>query len=149
LCPAPPRSPRLRAVLSAWAAREGVPALHRRLGHVDPAAAARIHPHDRVRIVRALEVAMLTGRRLSVWQAAHGFAETPFDALVLGLAVPPRVLAARIAARVDAMLAAGWLDEVRALAARGYPDDAPVWRTLGYDRLRAVVDGRASLADVR
>src|SRR5258706_563204 len=149
LCPAPPRAPRLRAVLRAWAAREGVPALHRRLGHVDPAAAARIHPNDEVRIVRALEVATVTGHRLSAWQQGHRFGEAAFDALVVGLAVAPAVLAARIAARVDAMLAAGWLDEVRALGARGYADDAPVWRTLGYDAMRAVVDARRPLAEAR
>jgi tRNA dimethylallyltransferase len=149
LCPAPPRDPRLRTALRRLADRDGVPALHRRLGHVDPAAAARIHPHDAVRIVRALEVATLSGRRLSAWQAAHGFATSAFDALVLGLAVPTDVLDARIAARVDAMLAAGWLDEVRTLAGRGYAADAPVWRTLGYAELRDVVGGRAALADAR
>jgi tRNA dimethylallyltransferase len=149
LCPAPPRSPRLRAVLRDWAEEVGTPALHRRLGHVDAAAAARIHPHDLVRVVRALEVATLTGRRLSEWQASHGFAEATFDALVVGLAVPTPVLAARIATRVDAMLAAGWLDEVRGLVARCLPDDAPVWRTLGYGHLRAVVEGRSTLAAAR
>jgi tRNA dimethylallyltransferase len=149
LCPAPPRVPRLRAVLHAWAAREGVPALHRRLRLVDPVAAGRIHANDAVRIVRALEVALATGRRLSDWQRTHGFAEPRVDALVLGLAVDTTALDARIAARVDAMLATGWLDEVRALVARGYPDDAPVWRTLGYGDMRAVVEGRTELATAR
>jgi tRNA dimethylallyltransferase len=142
LCPAPPRAPRLRAVLQAWAARDGVPALHRRLAIVDAAAAARIHANDAVRIVRALEVALVSGRRLSDWQRTHGFAAPSYDALVIGLALPVPVLDAGIAARVDAMLAAGWLDEVRALVARGYPDEAPVWRTLGYPQLREVVEGR-------
>lgn len=149
LCPAPPRSPRLRTVLRGWAEHEGTPALHRRLAHVDAAAAGRIHANDLVRIVRALEVALLTGRRLSEWQASHGFGDPSFDALLIGLDVPTRVLDARIAARVDEMLAAGWLDEVRALLAAGHPDDAPVWRTLGYDRLRAVVEGHGSLAAAR
>ena len=146
LCPAPPRHAALRAVLGRWAEREGTPALHRRLAVVDPTAARRIHPNDPVRIVRALEVALVSGRRLSSWQAAHA-REAPFDALVIGLAVAPAILDARIAARVDRMLAHGWLDEVRALAARGYADDAPVWRTLGYAEMRAVVEGRATLAD--
>jgi tRNA dimethylallyltransferase len=149
LCPAPPRIPRLRAVLKAWAAREGAPALHRRLALVDPIAAGRIHANDTVRIVRALEVALATGRRLSDWQRTHGFAEPSVDALVLGLAVDTPALDARIAARVDTMLAVGWLDEVRALVARGYPDDAPVWRTLGYGEMRAVVEGRTDLAAAR
>jgi len=149
LCPAPPRVPRLRHVLHAWAAREGVPALHHRLALVDPVAAGRIHGNDAVRIVRALEVALTTGRRLSDWQRTHGFHAPTFDALVIGLAVPPARLAERIAARVDAMLAGGWLDEVRALVARGHPADAPVWRTLGYGDMRAVVEGRTTLAAAR
>jgi len=149
LCPAPPRAPRLRALLHAWAAREGPPALHRRLRLVDETAAARIHGNDTVRIVRALEVALLTGRRLSDWQRTHGFRDATFDALVIGLAVTPPHLAARIATRADAMLAGGWLDEVRALVARGYPSDAPVWRTLGYAEMRAVVEDRETLAVAR
>jgi tRNA dimethylallyltransferase len=149
LCPAPPRAPRLRAVLQAWAAREGVPALHRRLALLDPVVAERVHAHDAVRIVRALEVALVTGRRLSEWQRTHGFEPSPFDALVIGLAVPTPALDARIASRVDAMLAAGWLDEVRALAARGYAADAPAWRTLGYAAMRDVVEGRTALASAR
>jgi tRNA dimethylallyltransferase len=149
LCPAPPRAPRLRAVLHAWAAREGVPALHRRLALVDPGAAARVHVNDAVRIVRALEVALVTGRRLSDWQRTHGFQPAPFDALVIGLAVVPAVLDARIASRVDAMVAAGWLDEVRGLIACGYGDEAPAWRTLGYSAMRDVVEGRSALATAR
>jgi tRNA dimethylallyltransferase len=149
LCPAPPRAPRVRAVLHAWAGREGVPALHRRLALVDPGAASRIHSNDAARIVRALEVALVSGRRLSDWQRTHGFTTAPFDALVLGLAVPTADLDARIAGRVDAMLAAGWLDEVRRLVARGYADDAPAWRTLGYPQMRGVVEGRTDLAAAR
>jgi len=147
LCPAPPRDARVRAVLAAGAAREGVPALHRRLALVDPAAARRIHPHDLVRTTRALEVALTSGRRLSDWQAAHGFRERPYDALVIGLAVPPALLATRIAARVRAMLARGWLAEIERLRAAGHPADAPVWRTLGYAEMRAVVEGRRDLED--
>jgi tRNA dimethylallyltransferase len=149
LCPAPPRAPRLRAVLQTWAAREGVPALHRRLALLDPVAAARVHANDAVRIIRAVEVALVTGRRLSDWQTTHGFQTAPFDALVIGLAVPPRDLDARIATRVDAMLAAGWLDEVRDLVGRGYAADAPAWRTLGYAEMRDVVEGRTDLATAR
>jgi len=145
LCPAPPRAPRLRAVLAAWAGREGVPALHRRLALVDPSAAMRIHVNDIVRIVRALEVAFLTGRRLSDWQQEHGFGAAPFEALTIGLSIAPARLAVRIAERVDAMLASGWLDEVRRLVTRGYDADAPVWRTLGYAEMRAVVEGRGAL----
>jgi tRNA dimethylallyltransferase len=147
LCPAPPRSPRLRAVLQAWTAREGAPALHRRLRRMDPAAGERIHAQDAVRITRALEVALLSGRRLSDWQAEHAFAERPYDALVIGLAPDQRVLRARIAARLVHMVHDGWLDEIARLVARGYSDDAPVWRTLGYAEMRPVVEGRRDHED--
>jgi tRNA dimethylallyltransferase len=147
LCAAPPRDPRLRRVLQAWTGREGAPALHRRLRALDPELAERVHPNDAVRIVRAIEVALASGRRLSTWQRTHGFAERPVDALVVGLAVPVATLDARIRARAETMLAAGWLAEVARLVARGYPDDAPVWRTLGYAEMRGVVEGRTALPD--
>src|SRR2546428_1539572 len=121
LCPAPPRAPALRAAL----ATEEAAALHRRLGTVDPVAAARIAPADRVRVVRALEVALTSGVPLSRWQAEHRLAEPAYEALVIGLARPPAELDARIAARARAMMAAGFLDEVRALRRRGFDPDAP------------------------
>jgi len=141
LCPAPPRAPALRAELAAAVAAEGSAALHRRLAALDPAAAARVAPRDTVRIVRALEVALATGIPLSRWQAEHGFAERPYDALVIGLARPTAELDARIAARANAMVAAGFLDEVRALAARGVVVDA-----VGYREMLACVDGRTDVA---
>src|SRR5437667_364209 len=98
LCPAPPRAPALRATL----AQEDAPALHRRLGVLDPVAAARIAPTDARRIVRALEVALVSGVPLSRWQAEHRFAEPAYDALVIGLARPTAELDARIAARARA-----------------------------------------------
>src|SRR5437867_1042823 len=107
LCPATPRVPALRAVLGRMVAERGAPALHRGLVALDPAAAARIAPADAVRIVRALEVGLATGVRLSAWQAAHRFAPAPYDALVLGLARPATELGARIGARAHAMVASG------------------------------------------
>jgi len=141
LCPAPPRAPALRAELEAAVAAEGSAALHRRLATLDPAAAARVAPRDTVRIVRALEVALATGVPLSRWQAEHRFAERPYDALVIGLARPTAELDARIAARANAMVAAGFLDEVRALVARGVVVDA-----VGYREMLACVDGRTDVA---
>ena len=141
LCPAPPRAPALRAELEAAVAAEGPAALHRRLAGLDPAAAARLAPRDTVRIVRALEVTLATGVPLSRWQAEHGFGERPYDALVIGLARPTAELDARIAARASAMVAAGFLDEVRALAARGVVVDA-----VGYREMLACVEGRTDVA---
>jgi tRNA dimethylallyltransferase len=146
LCPAPPRAPALRAALRALATRRGLTELHRHLAAIDPPAAARIHPRDAVRIERALEVAFASGRRLSEWQAGHGFAEAPYEALVIGLDVPASVLDARIATRAREMVAAGFIDEVRALRARGLADTAPAWASVGYREMRAHVDGTCDLA---
>jgi len=146
LCPAPPRVPALRAALARMIAARGVPALHRGLTALDPEAAARIAPTDAVRIVRALEVGLSTGVRLSRWQAEHRFAESPYDALVIGLGRAPAELAARIAARAEAMVAAGWLDEARAVRRRGLAADAPGLRAIGYPEMLACVDGRLELA---
>src|SRR6266404_4167850 len=142
LCPAPPRAPALRAALAA----EDTHALHRRLGVLDPAAAARIAPTDARRIVRALEVALVSGVPLSRWQAKHRFAEPAYDALVIGLARPTAELDARIAARTRAMLEGGFLDEVRALRRRGLGAEAPGLSAVGYRELLACVEGRTDLA---
>ena len=144
LCPAPPRVAALRESLARIVRAEGAPALHRRLGMLDPASAARIAPRDAVRSVRALEVALTTGRRLSEWQAAHGFREAPYEALVIGLARPADELAARIDTRARAMVAAGLLDEVRALGAR-IPIDAPAFGAVGYREMLACVGGEVDL----
>src|SRR5262249_6756688 len=125
LCPAPPRVPAMRAVLARMIAERGVPALHPDLATLDPAAAARGRAHDARRVVRALEVGLTSGRRLSEWQAAHRFAEAPYDALVVGLARPVAELDRLIAERARAMVDAGLVDEVRALRARGVGDEAP------------------------
>jgi len=140
LCPAPPRVPAVRAVLAQLAHVDGAPALHRRLVAVDPTAAARIAPHDVVRSVRALEVALTTGRRLSEWQDAHRFRDAPYDALVIGLARPGAELAGRIEARARAMVAGGFLEEVRTLRAR-VSLDAPAFRAVGYREMLDCVAG--------
>jgi tRNA dimethylallyltransferase len=144
LCGGTPARPDLRRALEASeAATPGT--LARWARRLDPVAAARIHPHDGVRLVRAIEVALTTGRPLSERQEAHAFADAPYDVLLIGLDVPTAVLDARIATRVAAMVDAGWLDEVVRLAGE-IPADAPAWRTLGYPEMRAVARGRLDLA---
>ena len=128
----PGADPRIRAQLDARAAAEGWPALHAELARVDPATAARLAPHDAQRIQRALEVWQLTGRPLS---AHHGQRSVPGLPLRL-VALEPDSRAwlhDRIAQRFDAMLAAGFVDEVRALRARGdLHADLPSMRCVGY-----------------
>jgi tRNA dimethylallyltransferase len=145
LCPAPPRAPAVRAALRALAAQRGPDELHRHLAVLDPPAAARVHPRDTVRVERALEVVFSSGRRLSDWQAAHRFAESSYDALLVGLAVALPDLEECIAARARRMVTAGFADEVRRLRASGLADTAPAWASVGYREMRAHVDGACDL----
>jgi tRNA dimethylallyltransferase len=143
---APPPDPEIRARHQAAAATEGVEALHARLATVDPEAAAAIRARDLVRISRALEVYEQTGVPISELRRR---AAPPADLAptVLLLDPPMTALRPRIAARVDAMVAAGFLDEVRALRAAGYGPSCKPLQALGYAQLGAVIDGSASLAD--
>lgn len=108
----------LRARIEQEACTLGIPALHARLLTVDPIAAARIHPNDQVRVVRALEVFEQTGTPLGALRQAHALGAPRYRALRIVLDVAPDVLAERIAQRTEAMLARGWVAEVEALLAR-------------------------------
>lgn len=140
LVEAPAADPATRAALQAELAAHGSAHLHARLSAVDPGSAARLHPNDAVRIVRALEVHALTGTRLSELHAAHGFRTRRHRARLLRVTRPREVLEARIAARVDDMLAHGLVDEVRGLVAAGYGETKPM-RAVGYAQTRAHLDG--------
>jgi tRNA dimethylallyltransferase len=120
LLDAPGASPELRAALREDFERLGVPALHARLAEVDPGAAARILPNDRVRIERALEVHALSGRPLSELQREHRFAQARYQALLWFLDPPREVLRQRIEARTRRMFADGSLRrETEWLLSRG------------------------------
>ena len=147
LAPLPRADAALRAALDARGAALGWPALHAELAAVDPEAAARIHPNDPQRIQRALEVWHASGRPISAWQRDTA----PVHGLVFGRwALVPSdraVLHARIAGRFDEMMAAGFLEEVRALRARpGLGRSAPALRAVGYRQLWACLDGPQSPA---
>jgi tRNA dimethylallyltransferase len=147
----PPAQPALRAALEAEAASRGWAQLHAELASVDPVAAARIHPNDPQRIQRALEVWRLTGRPISAWQAA---APQPLAGVAWqGVALLPPDRARHgglLAQRFDAMLAAGLLDEVRALHARGdLHGELPALRSVGYRQLWEHLEGRSTLAEAR
>ncbi len=141
----------LRARLDARGASEGWPALHAELHAVDPAAAARIGPHDSQRIQRALEVHALTGRPLSALQREDLRGAAPDAYLRLIVAPPDRhALTPRLAARLDAMLDAGFLAEVAALQARADLDPSlPSIRAVGYRQLWAHLAGECDLAAAR
>jgi tRNA dimethylallyltransferase len=139
----------VRAEIDAKAAVAGWAEVHRDLAIVDPDAAARIHINDQQRIQRALEVYKLTGRPISRLQQSRmsvlagvevtEFALSPFDR---------NVLHTRIRARFDAMLAAGFLDEVRALRERSDLNaEHPSMRAVGYRQLWRYLDGRCQLGE--
>ncbi len=147
----PEADPELRARLIDEARSRGWEALHQELAGHDPAAAARIHRNDPQRIVRALEVWRLTGVPISEWQSRRQGRKFPFRVLKLALAPADRsVLHARIEARFDAMLAAGFLDEVRMLRrdTRLHPD-LPAMRAVGYRQAWAHLDGVIDAAQFR
>lgn len=127
-----PASEEVRAGLREEARQSGSRALYERLSACDPEAAARIHPNDAYRVIRALEVYELTGRPLSAWQQAHGFEDAPFEALKICLHMERDALYERIDKRVDQMVARGLLDEVRGLLNRGYTPDLKPMQALGY-----------------
>ena len=144
----PPTPPDLRAAMRARLAAEGPEALHAELAVRDAASAARIRPADGVRIVRALEVIAATGRSLVDWHR-EGMQPViaPDRAIKLFLDVARAELARRIDVRFDAMLAAGALDEVRVLDARGLDPALPAMKAHGVPWLRRHLAGEMSLAD--
>jgi tRNA dimethylallyltransferase len=145
----PTAAPELRAQLDARAAREGWPALHAQLESLDPEAAARIAPNDSQRIQRALEVCHTTGQPISKLQrnTVSPLAGWPLHHWVLA----PRdrtALHERLAERFAAMMTAGFLDEVRALRARGdLTARHPAMRAVGYRQLWAHLDGAYDLTE--
>lgn len=141
LFPGPPRDEALRARLTGVAGRRGPAFLHRALARVDPGSARRIQPRDTKRLVRALEVYLLTGRPLT----AH-FAETRsplsgYDIVTLALRLSPGELARRIAQRVDAQFARGLVAEVRGLLASGVPETAHPFSGLVYRQVLELLHG--------
>jgi len=143
----PAAVPELRAELYNLERERGAGTLHSRLAEVDAASAARLHPRDLVRIVRALEVREVTGRPISAWQEDHGFGERGLDALILGCSRPRAELAGRIMDRCRAMLDDGLLGEIQSLEARGYSDRLPPLRSVGYREMRAYLHGETTYED--
>ena len=121
--------------------------LYRRLTESDPDAAARIHPHDTRRIVRALEIAAETGHPTSRVRSAHRFEDSPYRVLHLALVPEREALYARIDRRCEAMIESGLLQEVRELVAAGYGPELRPMRAIGYRHVVPVMQGRDTLAN--
>ena len=112
--------PEIRDRLKAEAGAHGIQCLYERLSRMDPETANRLHPNDTYRILRALEVIESTGQAISKHHKMHGFFDPSFESLKIGLNLDRALLYERINRRVDAMISAGFLDEVKGLLARGY-----------------------------
>jgi tRNA dimethylallyltransferase len=142
--PEVPPDDALRAELESYAAEHGAAALHARLAALDPVAAGRIDPRNLRRVVRALEVCLVTGRPISELQAAT---PPPFRILRIGLTRPRPDLYARIDRRVDEMLARGLLAETQRLLEAGYAPQLPALTGLGYRQMIQYLHGEMSYDD--
>lgn len=143
LDPAPPADPAFRAELEVLALRRGRSALHERLGREAPSLAARLHPRDSVRIIRALELVRAGRTEQRAWR--EGPRERP--ALYLGLTMDRVRLAARLRIRCAAMVADGLAAEVERLLARGYHESLPSMHGIGYRDFARVVRGAMGEAE--
>ena len=144
----PPTPPEVRETVRGRLASEGVAALLAELARHDPESAARLMPGDRARITRALEVVLATGRTIGDWHREGLLAELAAERCLCVFLDPEREpLKRRIDARFESMLAAGALDEVRALDARGLDPALPAMKAHGVPWLRRYLHGEISLDD--
>jgi len=147
LADAPQRSEEIRARLRLKAEQRGPQHLHRVLARLDPEAATRISAADTQKIIRAIELRLLTGKPVSEIHRGGRDALQGYEIIKLGLLPPRAALYARIHARTAAMLAAGWLAEVRALVASGIAPDAKPFQFIGYSQLREHLAGQLTEKD--
>lgn len=142
--------PELRERLEAehrCAVEQGDPGrLHRRLGELDPEAAAGIHPNDLRRTMRALEIMQHSGRGVSQLRDEHAFGDRPFDTLHLAIDPGRQIIVERIERRCREMIEGGLLQEVRDLRRRGYGPELRPMQAIGYRHINEVVDGGNTLA---
>ncbi|MBI1739005.1 MAG: tRNA (adenosine(37)-N6)-dimethylallyltransferase MiaA [Acidobacteria bacterium] len=141
LSDAPTRSDELRERLRRVADARGHAHLHRILARLDPAAAARIASRDVAKLIRALEVRLLTGKPITELHRAGRPPLEGYHAIKVGLSPPRAALYQRIERRVDAMLATGWLEEVQGLVESGIPSGAKPFQFIGYGELRTYLAG--------
>ena len=134
----------VRERLKGEAAVHGAAFLHRRLSKCDPIAAENIHHNDTYRIIRALEVYEITGKSISEYHEEHRFADELFRVLTIGLDINREILYDRINSRVDAMIDAGFIDEVKRLLDRGYSENLKPMQSIGYRHAVDYIKGRVS-----
>lgn len=145
--PPPPEDEEVRESLWAEVDEFGSERMHQRLAQVDPESAERIDGGDARRIVRALEVYELTGWPMSEQRDVDGKAHVNYNCAKYVLSPPRKLLFDRIERRVDAMMEAGWVDEVRTLIDAGVPRDAQSMQAIGYRHLREYLDDERDLEE--
>jgi tRNA dimethylallyltransferase len=145
LSPVPPGDPEVRQRLRERLEAEGLAPLREELGRLDPPTAERLGAGDAQRVLRALEVALVSGRPLSSWTAEQPFGTQGIAAIRVGLTLPRGILYDQIAGRVTQMLEAGWLDEVAGLLHRGLSPTLPAFQAIGYRQLVRYLRGTVSL----
>ena len=123
----------------------GTEFLYNRLKKSDPVAADRIHPNDTFRIIRALEIFETTGTAISEYHGKHSFSEKMFNVLKIGLTIERQALYDRIEKRVDSMIEAGFIDEVRRLIEMNYTADLKSMQSIGYRHFFDYISGRVQL----
>ncbi|MGA8181165.1 MAG: tRNA (adenosine(37)-N6)-dimethylallyltransferase MiaA [Desulfobacterales bacterium] len=134
----------IRKGLKKEADSYGIAVLYARLCRLDPDAANKIHPNDKYRVVRALEVHARTGKPLSAYHKAHGFKDHPFVVIKIGLHIRREMLYDRINKRVDAMIGSGLLDEVKGLLAMGCSPESKSMQSIGYRHMVDFIKGDSS-----
>jgi tRNA dimethylallyltransferase len=149
LADVPLRSEELRERLWASVAAHPPGHLHRILKRMDPPSAEKIAPSDEQKLIRAVEVCLLAKKPLSEVHRAGRIPLRGWRAIKIGLSPERETLYQRIHARTDAMLAAGWMEEVRGLVASGLPTDAKPFDFIGYRELRAVLTGVMKLEEAK
>lgn len=141
-----PSDPAIRQQLTEELSLIGPDALHDKLAQVDPASAARLHPNDTRRVIRAIEIYQLTGIPMSEHKTPMD-ADSPYDFTLYAIDWPRHILHKRINQRVDIMMQDGLLDEVRSLVASGVSAQAQSMQGLGYKELLPVINDSLPLTD--
>ena len=145
LCDLPEIQPEIRQQVQKELEKDGVESLYQHLKKVDPLVAGRLAPRDQVRIFRALEVYLATGRSISYFQEQHRFSRPKYSFLHLYLACERTTLRQRIADRVQQMMTHGFLAEIRNLLDKGYSPELKSLQSIGYRQLILHLQGVLSL----
>ncbi|WP_022853712.1 tRNA (adenosine(37)-N6)-dimethylallyltransferase MiaA [Thermodesulfatator atlanticus] len=138
-----------RAELKKRLEREGLDTLYQELKRIDPETSAKISKNDWVRILRALEVYYATGRPFSELAKEHAFRKRRYPCLKIGLTLPREELYAKLDARVEKMLEAGLLEEIKAILAKGYSPELKPLKTIGYKQMTAYLLGKLDFSEAK